>query len=269
VSAEPGLTFTNDVPTWFYPKPAGERAAFTVEFRGARKPVGEHLLDMLGAVTLMDYVNRADGAAGIIARALPWLEYARARGGKVAVGVETYLEPDATVFFALGLPPEEFRQRLAVSDLRDEILFEGFRLAVVSDGERFHVGLSAPREMDDEKRKSYDKTLVRLAALLGANLPPDAPQVGSLLEKVRAALARNPEWEGFEPYEVADPDSGHKVQGFRTSYRMPPATTFHGLGRRVFEEETDSAAYWLNPYASFAGLAIHYYPSFRELMGEK
>jgi hypothetical protein len=50
---------------------------------------------------------------------------------------------------------------------------------------------------------------------------------------------------------------------------MPPATTFHGLGRRVFEEETDSAAYWLNPYASFAGLAIHYYPSFRELMGEK
>jgi hypothetical protein len=269
VEAEPGLTFSNDVPAWFYPLTAGDREALAVEFGGTRKPVGEHLIDLLGSVTLMDYVNRADGAGGIIARALPWLEYARARGRRIVVGVETFMEPGSAVFFALGLPLEGFRQRLAASGLRDEILFEGFRLALLSDGERYHVGLSAPRDTDDAKKQAYAKALVRLSELLGANIEPGTPTVQSILEQVRAAITRNPEWEGFEPYEVADPDSGLKVQGFKANYRMLASTTFHGLGRTVFEEETNSTAYWLIRYESFAGLAIHYYPSFRALVEGK
>ena len=41
VKAEPEFRFGCDVPAWFYPSSAAERAAMTVSFRGAEKPVGE------------------------------------------------------------------------------------------------------------------------------------------------------------------------------------------------------------------------------------
>ena len=50
---------------------------------------------------------------------------------------------------------------------------------------------------------------------------------------------------------------------------MSPRITFHGLGREVFEEESRSAVEWLSAQPSFAGLAIHFYDSFRNLMEGK
>jgi hypothetical protein len=267
--AEGGLRYICDVPAWFYPTGELERAPMTVQFDGQAKTVGEHLTDLLEAVTIMDYTNQADGAGGIIARGLPALASAGARKHRVVVGLETFLEPDSTVWFACGLPAEEFRRRLARLEIRNQLFFEGFRMSVLSDDVNMHIGITAPREMSPEQRAALETALAHLARQLGAAIDPTRYGVGPILETARAALARNTEWNGFEPFEVTDPDTHAVIRGFRSVYRMSPRITFHGLGRQVFKEEFRSTVEWLGSRPGFGGMAIHFYDSYRELMEGK
>lgn len=59
-----------------------------VAWHGATRPASEHLIDLFDYVALMDYRDRADGSDGIIANAWSELQYARARGRRVVIGVE-------------------------------------------------------------------------------------------------------------------------------------------------------------------------------------
>jgi hypothetical protein len=220
-------------------------------------------------VTIMDYTNQADGAGGIIARGLPALSYAAQQAKKIVVGLETFTEGENTVWFVCGLPAEEFRQRLAASGLRNQAFFDGSRLSAFSDDVNIHVGLSAPREMTAEKRAAFEGALVRLAQQLGAASDPERYAVQPILDTASAALSLDPEWRGFETFEITDPQTQRPITGFRAVHRMSPRTTFHGLGRGVFEEESHSAVEWLSAQPSFAGLAIHFYDSFRSLLEGK
>ena len=267
--AEAGTRFSCDVPAWFYPAGELERGAMTVQFNGQEKTVGEHLTDLLETVTIMDYTNQADGAGGIIARGLPALASAAAQKRRVVVGLETFLEPDSTVWFACGLPAEEFRHGLATMNIRNQLFFEGFRMSVFSDDVNMHIGLAAPREMTPEQRAALETALAHLARQLGAAVDPARYAVGPMLETARAALARNTEWNGFEPFEITDPDTHAAITGFRSVHRMSPRITFHGLGRQVFEEEFRSTVEWLGSRPGFGGMAIHFYDSYRELMEGK
>jgi hypothetical protein len=269
VQAEPHTRFSCDVPAWFYPAGGLERERLTVSFQDQEKTVGEHLTDLLESVTIMDYTNQADGAAGIIARGIPALSYAAAQGKKIIVGVETFLERDSSIYFVCGLPADEFRRRLAASRLCDHLFFEDFRMSVFADDVNMHIGLSVPREMNDTQRAAYESALLRLSRLLGAASDPERYPVQPILEIARAAVAQDPELKGFEPFEITDPETQRTVAGFRTVRRMSPRITFHGLGREVFEEESRSAVEWLSSQSSFAGLAIHFYDSFRQLLEGK
>jgi hypothetical protein len=265
-----GLSFSGDVPSWFFPADGLERDRLTVEFKGREKTVGEHLTDMLDSVTIMDYTNQADGAGGIIARGLPALEYAARQNKKIVVGLETFTEGDSTVAFVCGLPIEDFRARLASTGLRNQFYHEGHRLSVCSDDVNMHIGLHMPRDMTPEKHAAFEGALARLARKLGVRTDPGRHSTSEMLEIARAALTGNPEWKGFEPFEFTDPESGSPIPGFRAVYRMLPSITFHGLGREVFQEEFDSTVEWLGRHPSFGGMAIHFYESFRDLVeGEK
>jgi len=261
-----GLSFSCDVPSWFYPGGGLERDRLMVNFKGEEKTVGEHLTDMLDSVTIMDYTNRADGAGGIIARGLPALHYAASRKKKIVVGVETFSEGEKSVAFVCGLPAEEFWPRLARTGLRNQLFYEDFRMSLCSDDVNLHIGLAEPREMTPEKRTALETALARLARQLGASSDPERYFPFEMLGVARAALAENPDWKGFEPFEITDPETGKRIQGFRSVHRMLPSITFHGLGREVFQEEVDSTIEWLGRHASFGGVAIHFYESFRELM---
>jgi len=217
----------------------------------------------------MDYTNQADGAGGIIARGIPALSYAAARGKKVIVGLETFSEGEGSVWFVCGLPAEEFRQRLAASGLRNRLFFEDFRMSAFSDDVNIHVGLSAPREMTAEKRAAFEAALVRLARQMGAASDPERYPVPPILDTAQAGLSQDSDWSRFETFEISDPETQRPVKGFRARHRMSPRITFHGLGREVFEEESRSAVEWLSAQPSFAGLAIHFYDSFRSLMEGK
>jgi hypothetical protein len=265
VRTEPDMTFSCDVPAWFYPGGGLERERLTVTFKGKEQTVGEHLTDLLETVTIMDYTNQADGAGGIIARGLPALRYAAERGKKIIVGLETFSEGDSTVWFACGLPAEEFGRRLATGDLRSRLFFEDFRLSAFSDDVNIHIGLSAPREMTPERRAAFEGALLRLARQMGAASDPERHPVRDALDTAQAALSQNADWRGFETFEITNPETSRPVAGFRAIHRMSPRITFHGLSREVFEEESRSAVEWLSAQPSFAGLAIHFYDSFHSL----
>lgn len=269
VHTEPGLRFTCDVPAYFYPDPAPGLQALVVKFKGRRATVGEHLTDLLDSVTLMDYHNQADGAGGVIAAALPALRYAASKGKTILVGLETSSESESTVYFICGLPREEFRQRLDASGLGAQLSAGGYRLASFFDDINIHVGLVAPANLTGCAREAFDQALVRLARQFDTASDHARFSGGDILEEARGALASDPEWQGFETFQLIDPETGRSIKGFRSMHRMAPLTTFHGLGREVFEEETRSLREWLSPYPSFGGLAIHHYESYRELMEGK
>ena len=269
VQSQPGLSFSCDVPSWFYPADGPDRENVLATFRGREKTVGEHLTDMLGTVTIMDYINQADGAGGIVARGIPALEYAASQNKKILIGVETFLEPDRAVYFVGHAKKEDFPARLDAAEISGHVFVDGFRLVAVSDGTASHLGLSAPVEMTESERKEFEGVLLGLARKFdqAVNDEPDLAAGG--FEAARASLAKDSDWRGFETFEIADPDSGRPVRGFRSIRRMSPRITFHGLGRTAFEEETASSNEWLSRYPGYGGLAVHFYDSYRELLGGK
>lgn len=115
-------------------------------------------------------------------------------------------------------------------------------------------------------RLVLEKCLARLARELGAASTANSLSAGPVLEEARVAMERDPEWRNFQTFCWTGPDTHRTLTGFHAEQTMSPQDTSHGLGRRVFDEETRSVVEWLTPYASFAGLAIHYYTTYRELM---
>ncbi len=264
---ESGLRFGCDVPAWFYPVDATARRDLAVNFRGVTKTVGEHLTDLLDTVTIMDYRNEADGANGIIAFGAAALEYASARGKRIVVGLETSIEPDSTVHFICGLPLKEFHRRLSRTAVRYQRFYKGFRLSAIFYEDHVHIGLTPPEELDTAKRAAFDQALLETARQWGATSDFARLFKRGLMEEARQAIHEDREWVGFEPFDLVDPETHQKFEGFRTVYRIPAKITFHGLGREAFTEETRSAIEWLQGYPAFAGLAFHHYTSLRTLMG--
>lgn len=59
-----------------------------LEWRGARKPVSEHVADLTDYVALMDYRNHAEGRDSILSHAQDELAYADRVGKRVVIGLE-------------------------------------------------------------------------------------------------------------------------------------------------------------------------------------
>jgi hypothetical protein len=201
-----------------------------------------------------------------MARGLPALEYAASRNKKIVVGVETFSERDSSVSFVCGLPAEIFWPRLARSGLRNQLVFEDFRMSLYSDGVNIHIGLSTPHDMTPEKKSAFEGALSRLSAQFGASIDPEKYSAAGILTVAWAAMAGDGDWIGFESFEMTDPDSGRTFKGFRSTHRMVPGTTFYGLGKEVFHEEIASTVEWLGRHPAFGGIAVHFYDSFRDLI---
>lgn len=258
-----------DVPAWFYPAGGVNDPSLDVVYHGIEKPVGEQLTDLLDSVTIMDYRNEADGAGGIIASGLPALQHAAKAHSKIVVGLETSRDPDSIVYFVCGLTQEEFRNRLAASGLRDRLYYEDWRISTISDGANVYVGLTAPFDLAGTRRSAFDAALLRLAQLLGGSSANGRLASGPLLDEAQAAVARDPEWREFAPFKLPEPPGHGVITGFTAVHHMLEKTTFYGLGRNTFNEETQSTVEWLSPEPSFQGLAIHYYEPYRDLMEGK
>lgn len=98
-----------------------------LEWRGVRKPVAEHVIDLTDYVALMDYRNRADGGDGILAHAEDEMAYAGKTGKRVAIGLEFNPGEPAKLSFH-GMQPSAFEREAAKVEAayRGQAAFAGF-----------------------------------------------------------------------------------------------------------------------------------------------
>ncbi len=99
-----GLTVGVDIPFWYDAPAEYTYEPITAEFRGERKPVSEHLIDLADDVSVMDYRTVAYGADGVIRHALGEIEYAAQRNKSVFVGLDTGDRPDEVLYDFWGEP---------------------------------------------------------------------------------------------------------------------------------------------------------------------
>ncbi len=266
VRAEPDMEFGCDVTPWFYADLEADRPQVLVNFNLDEKTVGEHLTDLLDTVAIMDYHNQASGANGIIASALPALRYAASKGKKVLIGLDTYAEPDSTIYFVCSIPVGAFYYHLTRSGLRTRGYLGDFRLSAYPHKEHVHVGLVAPEKLEGRMRAAFEKALIDLARQLGGTWGDNREAAETVLGEARAAILSDPEWRGFERFELKDVETRGTILGFRSTYLTSMRNTFYGRGREVFLEETRSVVEWVGDRPGFGGLALHNYESFRKLM---
>ena len=90
-----GVVYGVDIPFWYDTQ--------EVTWRGVRKPMSEHVIDIVDMVGLMAYRTDADGANGVIALANDETAYAGRQGKQVFVALETSRLPDQVSYtFANG-----------------------------------------------------------------------------------------------------------------------------------------------------------------------
>ncbi|MDH3297983.1 MAG: hypothetical protein OEM96_06880 [Gemmatimonadota bacterium] len=98
------LVFGVDIPFWFDAPDEVSFESVMVEFRGADKPVSEHVIDLVDDLSIMDYRTVAHGADGTIRHAAGELEYASRAGKPTYVALETGALPDETLIEFGGDP---------------------------------------------------------------------------------------------------------------------------------------------------------------------
>lgn len=74
-----------------------------LEWHGVRKPVSEHVFDLVDYVALMDYRNRAEGSDSILSHAQSEMDYARRSGKRLVIGLEFNPgEPEKLSFYGMS-----------------------------------------------------------------------------------------------------------------------------------------------------------------------
>lgn len=100
-----------------------------LEWKGVKRPVSEHVIDLFDYVALMDYRHKAEGSDSILSHAASEIAYADRAGKKVVIGLEVSPdEPEKVTFDKAG--PKAFEQALRTVEqtLRDDPSFAGFAI---------------------------------------------------------------------------------------------------------------------------------------------
>ncbi len=100
-----------------------------LEWKGRRRPVSEHTIDVYDYVALMDYRDKAEGRDSILSHAQSEIAYANKVGKKVVIGLEVSSNDiDKVTFHEEG--PKVFEQEVAKVEraLGGEPSFAGFAI---------------------------------------------------------------------------------------------------------------------------------------------
>jgi hypothetical protein len=115
-----------------------------LEWRGARKPVSEHVIDLTDYVALMDYRNFAEGRDSILSHAASEMAYADRVGKRVAIGLEFNPgEPAKLSFHGMGEAAFEAEAGKVEATYRARPAFAGFVFHHYEGYRRF-VGAPVP-----------------------------------------------------------------------------------------------------------------------------
>lgn len=142
LAREGGLRFGADIPFWFDSPDEVTFERVTAEFRGERKPVSEHVIDLADDVAVMAYRTAAFGADGILRQAEGEVRYATRAGKRAWIALETGLLPDETLVEFAGEPVDD----------PDELPPETGAIGLASAGDSALVLWRPPRTAGSEYR---------------------------------------------------------------------------------------------------------------------
>jgi hypothetical protein len=258
-----GMSFGVDIPFWW-----ATGSNVSVEWGGARKPIAFHLVERLDTVGIMDYRDRAEGADGIIAHGILTLMHADAvKGARVFIGVETFLPPPAPVWFAVGFPRAQFESVLdgPARNLARRSRLDGFRLRAFDDGERVHVGVELPAAPTAADEARATRALMTIAASLGTSERAEGSETVAAARARARVKMRAPGTELIDAQlrDFVDGESGVRVPGLAATAIMLPKVTFGDDPAAHLRGELETAEEGFRRHRSFAGIALHYYDTYR------
>jgi hypothetical protein len=268
-TASPRIEFGVDVPFWWHAIGEDGQTIGAVPWQGVRQAASFHLLEMLDNVGVMNYRDMASGVDGLVTHARGLLEHAEvAAVARVFVGVETAACQGAAVLFAVGLPRAEFERRIRcdASEIVALSRLDGYRLRVMDDGDHVHVGLEVREANSAADRIRIAEAISRVALDFGLGQELDPPSASALQLRLVDKLAGQSGWSGARDCSVRDPRSGRvhllvKVDGIE-----PNKITFADENAGHFLMQTGLAEAEFTKHACYAGMAVHHYESFRQLL---
>ncbi len=264
------MVYGIDIPYWFEETDENFNVIGLCGFNGTTKPASYHIIDLVDNIGIMDYRDFAYGADGMITHAKDEIKYADKKGKKVYIGVETFRYPLITVKMVCGGDKKEFLERLNrdLKTLRDISRMYGaiFRLQVLETDKYIHVGLEVPQNMDAEKGKNYNESLIKLARWI--NNGKTGEDIDQVLFDTEYSISKNPEWEGLGEIEIMSPDGTEKYPGFETTLIMLPKITFDDKTKEEMERELLAVEKYFSGNESFFGFAIHYYATYKNMPDE-
>ncbi len=269
-AASASLQFGVDIPFWLQdPAEGGTEAIGAVSFNGRRQAASYHLLEMLDNVGVMNYRDTAQGADGLIAHGRDLLEHAdRVSKAKVFMGVETFAYTPTDVLFAVGRPRAEFQDavRSEACDVSKLSRVDGHRLRVFDDGENVHIGIEIADALTLSQRIAIAHTISNLAAAFGVNHISDAEHGESIQEALRQSLVQAKDWSDVTPLSVRDPATGETHRLVKATAAMLDKITFADENEKRFSSQINAAEEYFSKHKSYAGIAIHHYDSYRDLL---
>ncbi|HXG57287.1 MAG TPA: hypothetical protein VNJ03_18045, partial [Vicinamibacterales bacterium] len=267
------MVYGVDIPFWWQHRDqqTGEFNG-VVDYNGSRQPASFHLIDMLDNVGVMNYRNTVDGADGMLEHGQDLLQYAdKRKRAKLFMGMETSSFPPATVWFVAGLPRKEFEERLKgeAADLAFRSRVNGFRTQIFDDGTNLHVGIELPPTPTPEEQTKIGATMAEIAEKLGASGHPAVKsRAWDVLNYVLPRIASDPEWKSPRARSITNPADRSQHAGFEAVSIMLPKITFAGTSHPELRAEMKMAEEEFSRYQSYAGLAIHYYETYRAKVEE-
>lgn len=270
VDAQPGLEFGIDIPFWWQEsnERTGEPNA-DVLFAGVRKAASYHCIDMLDNVGIMNYRDSADGADGMIVHGRDLLAYAdRAGAATIYMGVETFASRDTDVWFAVGLPRDEFERALSGpgKHYAQRSRMHGLRLRTYDDGRRVHVGVEEPDDPRNGGRVL--ETIKEIAEIFGISAAHPADELSPIIAHAERQIAADPECDRFRRRTITDAVGDVEYAGFTLQSRMLSKVTFADDSVENLRAQIRAAEDYFSRHESFGGMAIHFYNRFREKLAD-
>lgn len=203
------LAYGVDIPFWY--------DGVSLDWRGARKPMSAHVLDLVDNIAVMAYRTYADGGDGVVALARDEIDYADRLGKQVFVALETTTLADEKIYdFSRARP---LRPGDAQADQAEAYLLVQQKgdtaVLYVKDAEAGNAGSAAPPSDagDDGVYYTVRETKIPAQRLSFAGQPPAALE--AVARQVSEAFAGD---RGFAGLAI------HDVEGYRRLL-SPPLTS--------------------------------------------
>jgi hypothetical protein len=201
-----GLVYGIDMPFWYDAPDEYTHDQVMLDFKGVRKPVSKHLMDLVDDIAVMDYRTTAYGLDGTLRHVSSEINYATAHGKSVFVGLETGKLNDETLLEFRGAP----------STGLPDIMPTGAIIIVTPVGDSVRVfcvhGSSVPGGMADSTLAAwFESQNIELGALrwwpVSRRIDVPAARItfashgvvalDRVMEETAAELARYPSFAGF------------------------------------------------------------------------